>query len=1369
MPSSVNKPTYVVGVGASAGGVEALEILFSHLASDTGMAFVVIQHLSPDFKSFMNEILSRRTTMKIHLAENGMLVEANNIYLIPSKNRMTIKDGRLVLHDRESDGKINHLIDLFFESLAHDQGEKAIGVILSGTGSDGKNGVREIAQLGGLVLVQSPHTADFDGMPHSAINTGCVHGIFPIDKIVEYLPLLADMQPRPLDPVTENSLLETHLHRSYLPIFEVLKREYGIGFQNYKLPTIVRRISNRLEDRKIASLQEYTELLSSDLQEVEALYQSLLIGVTEFFRDPKVFDHLERVIIPHLMEKNPDGIRLWSIACASGEEAYSLAILCCEVARKVKFTGTISIFATDVDHRSVAHASNGQYKIDQLSKLSSEWVENYFIKDSDRFYTVKPFLRKMIVFSRHDCLTDTAFTKMDLISCRNLMIYLKKNAQDVLFATMHFSLKEDGYLLLGSSEAVRQDMAEFIVVSDKCKVFRKNHRVKSLPPIPKSPFVMHHTIQQYRSLHAGISSDNSAELLHNYEYVLSKYVPAGFIVDEHYEIIHYFGKASQFLEEETGRARKNIVERAAEDFRLALTSTLQRVKKEHASIVVKRVSLVNREGKQKAYDLFVDPIPHTRLEGKRFHISIIPSEPDKQRQSPVIEQKFTHSEVTNLRIEELEKELLATKISLNVALEDVQTSNEELLTTNEELIATNEELQSSNEELASVNEELLTVNNEFERKNQELLALNQDHSNLLENIDTGIVFLDRNLLVKNFNHSVYRSLKLLRRDVNRSIQDIAYPFESEKEFIKDLRAVIEHGLIKEKEITGLDDRCMIRRAVPYYGKNRAVEGIILSFTDITDIKGLQNQLDQAIIASKLVWWEWDLVNDTFETHTRDKCILGYDHNLLPSKVDHWWSLIHPEDIAQVRKSLQTCLDGQVENWNCQHRFLTKDKVWKWVMNSGKVIRWDSEGKPLKMTGTTQDISDLKLQEEERNEAIVLRKKAEEDAKRMKDLVEELDYANRTKDEFLSLVSHEIRTPLNPIIGLTEILLEETKNNPQIHHLLETVYKAGLNLLELINDILDYRKIEAGFIQLYPMATNLHDLVEEVVHLHEPKAKEKGVALTASFNADAALYLVMADGQKFKQVMNNLVSNAVKFTNTGSVQIKANFLNEDAGYRNFIFEVIDTGLGIAEENQQKIFAPFSQVDSSQTRKYGGTGLGLTICEKIVETMGGAISVFSQLGQGATFRVELTFPLTVPMFSAPSRTAEEPPQEAPVSSATCKKILLVEDNSANRLLVKKILTAKGYDVDEAANGKEGVEAFDRVNYCAILMDISMPVMDGLEATRMIRNNPKNGKDVFIVGLTAHVAENNVEKCINCGMDSVLRKPFKSGDLLQILETR
>ncbi|MCB0207776.1 MAG: PAS domain-containing protein [Anaerolineae bacterium] len=828
MTEQTESRIFVAGIGTSAGGLEALEKFFSHMPSDSDISFVVLQHLSPDYKSHMVELLARHTSMQVIEAEDGLEVQSNVVYLLPRGKNMTIFKSKLYLVAyKKKDGQLNLPIDIFFESLAKDKGEKAIGIILSGTGSDGTRGIRAIKEAGGLVMVQD-RSAKFDGMPLNALATQLVDYVAPPTEMPDTLLGYVNYSRAFGQPDFKDN------HKTVPEkLLAVLEQQIGIDFSGYKVNTLQRRIERRMVVNRIEHLSDYVDYLQNSVEECETLRQEFLIGVTRFFRDHEAFDILQSEILPTLFSRKTakDQLRVWVAGCASGEEVYSLAIILQEYMERTGQFLELKIFATDLDKRSLERASAGVYPEDISFEVPADRLHRYFIKKGNT-YEILPRLRTMVVFAYQNLVKDAPLSKMDLISCRNVLIYLKPKLQQKVLQTFKFALKTGGCLFLGTSESLGEFNEEFHAVDNKWKVFLYQGGHSRLPmPIAfdhdQQKAVKVHSYRQSTSPDDWRSSDPVLRSL--VEHVL----PPCVVINENYIIVHAFGDVSQYLTVPSGyRVNLDILKMINETLRLPLSTGLNRVMQENQEVAYHNVLI--KEGDQaKQINILVRPFWEENYSRQLFLIIFESAQVSEETKTHI--EQYNLSEAVKQRMISLERDLQYNKENLQATIEELETANEELQATNEELLASNEELQSTNEELQSVNEELHTVNAEYQIKIRELIRLNNDMDNLLTNTYIGAVFLDSKLNVRKFTSAAQKNINLLKQDIGRPFEHLSHNLVN-VDLVNLSGHVLNTHTTVEQEVQDQRGHTYLLKIFAYRTHTDQVDGVTLILIDLSKLQ-----------------------------------------------------------------------------------------------------------------------------------------------------------------------------------------------------------------------------------------------------------------------------------------------------------------------------------------------------------------------------------------------------------------------------------------------------------------------------------------------------------------------------------------------------
>lgn len=1331
-------PSYVVGIGASAGGLESLETLFQNLPADTGMAFVIIQHLSPDFKSMMYELLARDTKMEIHRVEDGMTMEANHVYLLPPKKELIIAGGKLHLLDKDLSKGLTLPIDRFFESLGREYGTRSIGIILSGSGSDGSRGIRDLAQAGGLVICESTDTAKFDGMPLSAQSTGLVDLVLAPQEMGQTLVRHA---ANPLDAKRDGELAyRTEQDRLGLrgaeAIYELFRHEYDLDFSVYKEATVLRRIGRRIAMSDMPTIDSYAERLSQDKAELNSLYQDLLIGVTQFFRDQEAFDYLKESVLPDLVGNRPPErtIRIWVSACATGEEAYSLAILFHEALEALGRPPQLKIFATDVHKKSLLQAGRGMYGEESMKGVSEARRQRYFVRHND-VYQISNDIRELVVFAPHNLLRDAPFTDLDFVSCRNLLIYFQPAAQTKALSMFHFGLNTGGILYLGSSETPGELSSEFHAVHERHKVYRK-WREARLPaelrlPVVRTPGV-NTPVAAIRGFTAPHKSPDTG-VLRTYDYLLNRFMPASLLINENRELVDSFGGAEKLLRMPSRRASLDVLDLVEPSIRTTLVGALQRCLKSEGCVRFAGIAI----GEQN-YNLTVEPIRHPAAPGLQYLLEFEPVEPITRGTLEVYERAPDASEVSGSELRQLEEELRYTKENLQATIEELETSNEELQATNEELVASNEELQSTNEELHSVNEELYSVNAEHQRKISELAEVNHDMHHLLENTDVATLFLDSELRIRKFTARVRRIFDLIDQDVGRPIASFAHRIQLD-DLLERIKVVRERGQRFESEVHTVDGVCYLLRILPHR-VNQEIDGVVIVMVDLSPLEDLRGRLrwmsaivastDDAIIGENLNGYitSWNVGAESLYGYTAEEAIGRHVSFLVPSS--------HQDEIVDYLAHVR---NGE-------------------SVRTLETIRLHRDGRVINVSLTISAVRDAL------NNVIGISKIARDVSERIAVEAQLRDQA-RQRDMFLAMLSHELRNPLSAVLTASHVLADQRVSSVTQSRAVATIRRQAAMIASLLDDLLDVSRISLGKIELARSTFNLVELVEAIRETTLPEITSH----LATLHIDAVnpeLY-VDADPARLVQVHVNLIHNAAKYSPPGSPI----YFTMRAENGSAVITVRDEGAGIAADFLPKIFEPFVQSDETLDRSDGGLGVGLTLVKSLVELHGGTIEAFSDgRDRGSTFVVRIPLTSRPAAAEIANRQSEDPAgAESPIrqTAQTPVRIVLVEDIEDNREMLQAILELDGHQVIAAENGETGCQAIIEQQPDLALIDIGLPGIDGYEVARRVRQSSLGNK-VKLIALTGYGQHSDIVHALASGFDAHLVKPVKPDELAALLQS-
>jgi two-component system, chemotaxis family, CheB/CheR fusion protein len=1319
------QPYYVVGIGASAGGLDPLVRFFDNLPKETGMAFVIVQHLSPDFKSLMDELLARHTELPIHLVEDGMLVEADHVYLIPAKKEMIMSGGRLLLSDRHRQQELTLPIDVFFRSLAQDCGPRAVAIVFSGGGSDGSRGICHVHDAGGLVLAQDLESAQFDGMPRAAIDTGIVDHTLPPQDMPRML--LDHAGGRSTDVAARQDGTSPEA-RGLEAVYRVLETEFGIDFNHYKPSTVTRRIERRLALAQSPNIDEYLARLRSERSELDALYRDLLIGVTRFFRDPEAFALLEQRVLPELLtrESRNAPLRLWVAGCATGEEAYSLAILLQDL-MATHGERPVKIFATDVHRGSLEQAATGVYGEEAVSNVSSDRLARYFTHSAGT-YQVIPELRQMIVFAQHNVISDAPFTRVDLISCRNLLIYLQQPVQQRILSVFHFALSPGGMLFLGPSETLGTLADGFEVLDKQWQLYRRAGEVRTRVEARRA-FV---PAMDARAVAAAVlppAKHSLGQLLSVYDALLEETMPPSLILSERGELLHVLGGAARFLRVRDGRQSLDVQDLVHAELKMIFAGGLKRALAEGSPVVFNGV---RGGGDEQVYRVTFRVVRGRAATARYVVVSFGAPAPASPPAPPPPAVEIDLDQVSQQQLAALEAELGTTKESLQAAIEQLEASNEELQASNEELQASNEELQSTNEELQSVNEELYTVNAEYQRKIAELTELTNDMDNLLASTEVGTIFLDGQLRIRKFTPQVTETFGLLPQDVGRPIDTFAHKMHHPG-LAEDLERVLALGKPIERDLGDVNGKTYFLRLLPYRAKG-VIDGVVLTLIDVTGLKAAEDALfhERYLLNSLL-----RTVPDAIYFKDARGRFIRFNHAMAtrlglrdPAEAIGKTALDLPDHevaLAMHREDESVIRSGQPQHYRLERR-TTADGAEAWDV----VTRLPLIDRSNAVVGVIAIFRDVTEQ---------VRAKAK------------IDEEVRRRDQFLAMLSHELRNPLGAVVSATAMLKALDSQNGVKARPVEILERQSRQMARLLDDLLEVSRVTQNKIELRRCVVDLRQIAAEAAEAVRSQAEEKRLEL--KINLEEEPLSVFGDPTRLQQIQINLLNNAVKYTRPGgTISLWAGRDDNQA-----VIRVKDTGDGIPPQMLDSVFELFVQARHTLDHSEGGLGVGLTLVRALVEMHGGTVSARSDGdGTGSEFAVRL--PLTT-LATSPD-ALQDSSLSAPPAGTT---VVVVEDNADSREMLCTMLTHTGLSCYGAADGWAALRLIDEVSPEIVLLDVGLPGMDGLEVARRVRANPRH-RGVRLIALTGYGQASDRQATREAGFDYHLVKPVQPEELLAVL---
>lgn len=1353
-PSHLKFP--VVGIGGSAGGLKSAIRFFEQMPANEGLAFVVILHLSPTHKSNAAEILQRTTGMTVRQVNQSMPIEANHVYVIPPGVELTMNDGHLRVTPSERVAGRHIAIDVFFRTMAEVHGGRAVCIVMSGTGSDGAVGLTSVKEHGGISMAEAPEDAEHDGMPRAAIATGAVDFVLPAagmpERLVEIwrsarniqMPALDALGPFSSDPA--GPMPNEESEAALQDVMSYLRAYTRHDFRHYKRATVLRRIERRLQVNRLTDLAAYRDYLREHPTEAPLLLQDMLISVTNFFRDREAFDALEREALRRIVEAKQPGeqLRVWVAGCATGEEAYSVSMLLREQSDLLSKPLEIQVFATDIDERAIAAARKGVYPQGIAEDVTPSRLRQFFLKDQGQ-YRVATTVREPVLFALHNLLRDPPFSRLDLVCCRNLLIYLDRAAQSHVLEMFRIALGGSGYLFMGTSESTDAVGHLFTPVDKKHRIFRVNPGYppgRLLPLISEPALAADYGALPPAPVNAYRRASDAPATAEMHQRAIEQFSPPSVLINSEHDVLHLSNGVGRFLERAGGEPSNNLLNNVRADVRIELRTALFKASQTGRSVET-RIVQSQEEGRQIFLSITVRPLPPH--EGKSGLILVVF---DEVEGALPLESDDTDNSARMLLIGQMEDEIRQLKLHLQDTIEHSETSNEELKASNEELQAINEELRSaseeletSKEELQSMNEELVTVNHELKVKVEERGNINDDLQNLISSSEIATVFVTRGMQVKRYTPQAATLFNLIPTDLGRSLFDITSRLNY-AELADDTESAFKNLRTIERKVSSTDGRHYAARILPYRTADDKIEGAILNFFDITDLRAAEEKVREGEERLRRV----AATTRDFAIITTDagglitswnrgaQRIFGYSEEEM---LQHSIAIIFtPEDQAHgipEREMRTATLNGRAED---ERWHLRKDGSRFYC--SGVTTPLE-EGEGGGFAKIARDMTGTKQQELAQEHRLIKERKASLSAQA----------ANELKDRFLAVMSHELKQPLNLIQMNAELLvrLPAAAQNPSVQRLADAIRRAVGSQSRIINDLLDLSRIRTGKLRLTRVAVDLGDVVRTAATAAVANVAGKKLELDVQCEAEV---VCNGDRVRVEQIAWNLLSNAAKFTPDGG-RITARVSSENGLAR---LTVSDTGRGIAAEFLPHVFGMFNQGNDDVAPANGGLGIGLALVKELASAHGGHVEVRSEgLGHGAEFSVWL-----------PQVGADVPePRSANRAEVDLKgmRVLAVDDYAEALAPFAEVLRLEGAIVDTASSGKEALALLKAQRYDLLVADLGMPEMDGfaligevrrLEATRELRS-------IAMSGFGRRV---DARRALEAGFDAHLPKPASIEEL-------
>ncbi len=1229
--ASIHTP--LCAIGASAGGVTALQDFFTAVRDDLGLAFIVIVHLSPTQPSALREILATRTKMPVSEVDARAQLKPNCVYVIAPDRELVIDGDDLAANHFGAQRGRRSPIDTFFQSVAAGRGD-GIAVLLSGTGTDGTLGMRAMKEAGGVIFAQDPREAEYGMMPESAIATGLVDFVGPAATLAERVA--EAVRSKKAISLTSREEAEQQVRN----ILTFLRVRTGHDFSSYKRATLLRRIARRMQITRQDSLQDYHGYLHSHPGEAQELFSDLLISVTMFFRDPQAFAALSESVIKPLFDRREDQdspIRAWVIGCATGEEAYTIGMLLLEEAGRRRTHPIIQIFATDIDQVALSWAREGRYPRSIESSVSEQRLKRFFIQDG-AYYRVRQELRDLVLFSVHSALKDPPFIKVDLISCRNVLIYLQRDLQRQLCTLFHYALKPNGYVFLGSAETMDTAPTLFTAVDRDARIYAALTTIDKIAPVmpqltPDRRFLeqpARHSIEFDRTTGVGRAHASALEQL----------APPSVLVDSAYRILHLSPTVGRFFQPQEGPFSPELPAQVRPELRVDLKLSLQRALEQNEPTLTLPIS-VAFDGDHRLVAMHVIPAAQAEETGlKRALIFFLDAGLAQAAAETPKDEDLSRTEITRLRQElgAAHDRLSASRREYEQATQDLRAANEELQSINEEYRSTAEELETSKEELQSMNEELQTVNGELKSKLATISASHNNLQNLIAATQVGTLFLDLDFKIKLFTPPITRYFAITEADIGRAVSDFTNRLDY-LELEADAANVLKTLAPIEKEISTTDGQWLSMRMRPYKTLDNKIEGVVITLSDVTRLKLAEEGLATELRAMERLQQLSTKVVEADRLDAPLESILGSMIELLVA--DFGFIQLHDERTKTLRIAAQRGFEPRflerfavvdatshlacgVALSKCQvvvFEDVEKEPAFAPCLEEAQAAGYraviasplcDSSRKVVGMLSIHFRAPHRFSPHDLRLVDICARLAA--DAINAYLLQQALREADRRKDEFLATLAHELRNPLASINNTLGIL-QRKELTPEMASLRSLLERQSARLLRLVDDLLDVARITQGKIELRKEPVDLNELLRNATEADLPQVQGKRHDLKVSL-APTPLF-VNGDAIRLGQVFANLLHNAGKFTaSDGHIEVETRREGDEA-----VVSIRDNGRGIPAEKLARVFELFNQVDRS-SRSQDGIGVGLALARSIVGLHGGDIQAFSQgVGKGSEFRVSL----------------------------------------------------------------------------------------------------------------------------------------------------